>query len=74
MAFTSIRAATLRTVVVGRNNSMFAGNDRRARDCHLLQRVATAKHCGANGFDYMRDLLKRLANRPVNHVGEPLRD
>jgi transposase len=59
----------LRAVAVGRRNYLFAGSDRggeRAAVCYSL--LGSAKLNGLNPEAYLRDVLERIADHPVNRI------
>jgi transposase len=63
----------IRPVALGRKNWLFAGSDKGgARAAGILSLVETAK---LNGFDperYLRDVLTRIADHPINKIRELL--
>ena len=63
----------LRCVAIGRKNYLFAGSDRGGeRAATFYSLIGTAK---LNGFDpeaYLRDVLTRIADHPVNRIVELL--
>ena len=63
----------LRAVVLGRKNYLFAGSDSGGeRAASIYSLIGTAK---LNGFDpeaYLRDVLTRIADHPVNRIHELL--
>ena len=63
----------LRAVAVGRRNYLFAGSDRggeRAAVCYSL--LGSAKLNGLNPEAYLRDVLERIADHPVNRIEDLL--
>jgi transposase len=59
----------LRRVAVGRKNWLFAGSDEGAeRACILYSLVASCKLHGVNPWDYLRDVLVRVAEHPARDV------
>ncbi len=61
----------LRAVAVGRRNYLFAGSDRggeRAATYYAL--LGSAKLNGLNPEAYLRDVLERIADYPVNRIEE----
>jgi transposase len=63
----------LRAVAQGRKNYLFAGSDRggeSAARIHSL--IGTAKLSGINPESYLRDLLSRIADHPINRIEELL--
>ena len=63
----------LRTVAIGRKNYLFAGSDaggERASAIYTL--VGTAKLNGLDPEAYLRHILERIADHPVNRIEELL--
>ena len=63
----------LRTVALGRKNYLFAGSDvggERAAAIYSL--IGTAKLNGLNPEAYLRDVLTRIADHPINRIEELL--
>jgi hypothetical protein len=59
----------LRSVVVGRNNWLFAGSARGGRTAATLYSlIATAKRHGLDPFAYLRDLLARIPTHPQRQI------
>jgi transposase len=59
----------LRRVAVGRKNWLFAGSDDGAeRACVLYSLVASCKLHGVNPWEYLRDVLVRVADHPARDV------
>jgi len=64
---------SLRTVVLGRKNYLFHGSDaggERAAAIHGL--IGTAKLNGLNPEAYLREVLSRIADHPINRIEELL--
>ena len=63
----------LRVVALGRKNYLFAGSDRggeRAAAIHSL--IGTAKLNGIDPEAYVRNVLSRIADHPINRIEELL--
>lgn len=64
---------SIRPVAIGRRNWMFAGSDKggvRAATIYTL--VETAKLNGLNPHAYLRDVLGRIADHPINRIADLL--
>ncbi|MCC6573371.1 MAG: IS66 family transposase [Planctomycetes bacterium] len=65
----------LRNVVIGRKNWLFAGSDEGGKSAAVIYSlVESAKHCGCNPYEYLRDVLTRLPETRMSAVGELLPD
>jgi transposase len=63
----------LRGVAVGRNNYLFMGSDEGGeRAASLYSLVETAKLNGLDPQGYLRDVLERIADHPINRIDELL--
>ena len=63
----------IRPVALGRKNWLFAGSDQGGeRAAGILSLVETAKLNGLDPERYLRDVLTRIADHPINRIGELL--
>ena len=64
---------TLRGVALGRKNWLFAGSDAGGeRAAVVYSLVETCKLNGVDPFAYLRDVLARIADHPINRIDELL--
>jgi transposase len=63
----------LRAVALGRKNYLFAGSDRGGESAaRIYSLIGTAKLNGVNPESYLRNLLCRIADHPINRIEELL--
>jgi transposase len=64
---------SIRPVAIGRKNYLFAGSHEAAqRSAMLYSLLGTCKLHGVNPFVWLRDVLQRIGNHPINRVEELL--
>jgi hypothetical protein len=63
----------LRGVAIGRKNYLFAGSDRGGeRAAAMCSMIETAKLNGIDPETYLRDVLTRIADHPINRIADLL--
>lgn len=64
---------SIRPVAIGRKNYLFAGShEAAARSAMLYSLMGTCKLQGINPFIWLRDVLQRINNHPINKISELL--
>ena len=70
---TTRRERALRGVALGRSNYLFMGSDAGGeRAAAIYSLVETAKLNGLDPQAYLRDVLARIADHPINRIDELL--
>jgi len=69
----NVAERALRGIAVGRKNWLFAGSDEGGRTAAVLYSILmTCKHLSIEPFNYLRDILARLPEHPVERLQELL--
>ena len=69
----NVSERALRRVAVGRGNWLFCGSDNGGNTAAILfSFIATCERHELNPFDYLRDVLTRIAAHPVSRLAELL--
>lgn len=64
---------SIRPVAIGRKNYLFAGSHEAAqRSAMLYSLLGTCKQQGINPFVWLKDVLQRINNHPINTIAELL--
>jgi transposase len=65
---------SLRAVALRRKNYLFAGWHRGGQSAAAIHRmIGTAKRNALNPESYLRNVLSRISDHPINRIGELLR-
>jgi transposase len=65
----------LRRVAIGRNNWMFCASDQGGKTASVFYSlIATCERHGVNAYEYLRDVLERIATTPLSMLGALLPD
>jgi transposase len=68
-----IEQRALRAVALGRKNYLFAGSDRGGESAAAIYSlIGTAKLNGIDPEGYLRNILPRIAEHPINRIDELL--
>ena len=62
----------LRAVALGRKNYLFAGSDRGGESAAAIYSIGTAKLNGIDPESYLRNVLSRIVEHPINRIDELL--
>jgi transposase len=69
----NVSERALRRIAVGRGNWMFCGSDNGGTTAAVLfSFIATCERHHLNPFDYLRDVLDRIASTPISRLAELL--
>ena len=69
----NVSERALRRIAVGRNNWMFCGSDNGGNTAAVLfSFIATCQRHQVNPFDYLRDVLTRIAAHPMRQLAQLL--
>jgi transposase len=69
----NVAERTLRRIAVGRNNWMFCGSDAGGATAAILfSFIATCERHHINPFEYLRDVLDRIASTPISQLPDLL--
>jgi hypothetical protein len=69
----NVSERTLRRIALGRNNWMFCGSDNGGTTAAVrFSFIATGERHRVNPFEYLRDVLSRIARTPISKLAELL--
>jgi hypothetical protein len=69
----NIAERALRSVAIGRKNYLHFGSDGGGQTAAVIYSlIGTAKLCGINPQTYLRYVLERIADHPINRIDELL--
>jgi transposase len=69
----NVSERALRRIAVGRNNWLFCGSDKGGNTAAILfSFIATCQRHRVNPFEYLRDVLDRIAQTPMSKLAELL--
>ena len=65
----------IRPVAIGRRNWLFAGSERGGNAAATwFTLIDSARRAGLNPYEYLRDLLTRIGDHPINRIDDLLPD
>ena len=64
---------SIRPLALGRKNYLFAGSHNGARRAAMIYSfIGSCEKCGINPRDWLKDVINRIPNQPVNQLGQLL--